>query len=834
MDNFQNIIIKVKDDTGCDFYLLNAIFKSNKWYAKFDKHDKLLPIYLGVIYNHEYKYKYYEDTTSKKNNKSIILKKIITSSSDKYMHLMERVNDYEDHKIFYLINQRYELHKQFERVIDYAIESSKLDCNSLDVYSKLLSPSSEFDFNKFKRSFARFDLFLDKSKNLNIMIAGSSILSAHEYNIEMTNLYKRWGPNDIDIYIHSNTNQSQTLLSIDSILRQIYKEDKIIIVRSPYTLTYFILINDVLKKWGWEKINDKEKVKVVYQIILSPCKRWEQIYAGYHSDIVCAGYLCLEQQFVTSSRFDYWIKSIGKTVYFFPDLVSPRYRDRVADACEKYRLRNYKVVLVGPFDELRLMDIERSPKLETIFKRQIDVVPFLQKMDDICSIGNSLQDVYYGESFQNIIETMACFRSCPVCGELVFCAEKALYCDMFSNNNKEEDKGCFCDKCFEKELVNLNLLEETLKNKIDTNSLALVTGGRCGLGKEVLDILKNNGIKTFGTTRFPTDDSLIKFDLKESSTWSDVRQLLEDGKVNILVLSASETLHYPDDDLLSERWESKKEEKRDLDWTNDFQRKNSGIWHKTLDQHSYNEIVSPLLTNVAGVSGLLSHFLKGVRQVRANEAKLGMGLRTGVGVKTNAKAFYCCIVVTSFEGSFEKKTPFHPITNACKSAIEQVVWTLKSQAEFLDCPIMLADPGWVFTESSFGKVKGPVPIDFGISQILQPLVFALGDESKYDRNNIITQAPYIFKRKCNLDSNQFVTKKPINIKVQLKPCLCIVTISEQEYKKFYKCPNCDKDIVSRDLPDYDAQKFFIKIAKNYRLCSNIINLILRKAKMWFD
>ena len=790
MNTFQNIIIEIKKSNQILYYFIEGVFKENKWFIEISK-EKLIPIYLGSIYNDK--------------NEIVILKSIKVQNHEDYL-VQKEVRGIMD-----LIYKRYLYHLEFERVLLYSITSSKLDINSLDPYSEIFKCSNLFDFEIFKRNFKGFDSFLEKSKSLNIMVAGSSVL----YSCTKRKWLKHKShPNDIDLYIHFNADQKQTLLSIDNIIREIYNDSKIKMIRSPYVLTYFILKNDkILHKWGYSE-EEREFVTVTYQIILSPCKRWEHVFAGYHSDIVCAGYLCNEQKFVTTTRFDYWVNDSKIPAYFFPDLVSPRYRDRVSNAYEKYRLRKFEVVLVGPFDELRMADVERSPKLETIFYHKNDIAPYLQKMEDICSIGDTLQQVYEGEAFQSIIETMACFRSCPVCGTLVFCAEKALYCEMI-HTQKKVDSGCFCNTCFQKELSNLKLLEETLTNKIGKKSLALVTGGRCGLGKEVMDLLIQNGVNTLGTTRFPLDEKLIKLDLKDSSTWSKAKELLESGMVNILILSASETLHYPDDDKLSDKWDPKKYDEQNLDWTNDFQRKNSGVWHKTLDKHSYNEIVSPLMTNIAGNASLLSFFLNGVKNVRSQET-----LRC-----ITKKKFFCCIVVTSYEGTFESKTPFHPITNACKSALEQIVWTVKDQADFLDCKVLLSDPGWVYTEGSFGKFKGPVPIKFGACQILQPLVTSINFHDTKNAQIFRRDRSKIVENLFNMDN-----KCVISVKIKLEPCGHIIDISNNYKNKLIEtCPICYKYVSSRNLVDYEPQKMFILICKKYKLPKYIINIILIKA-----
>jgi len=545
------------------------------------------------------------------------------------------------------LNNREKEHREFERVLDYALKAAN------DV--SLLKPSDLFSMKSFSIFFPKFNLFLEEVKELDLMISGSSVLAA--YSNQEKNVFL---PKDVDIYFKD----SSILKQLDKIIRKIYSKDKIKILRSPYTLTYVLLDRD-------------DKVFLSYQVVLSPAQRWEHVFAGFHSDLVCSGYLTKEQTFITSTRFDYWKEN--QIAYFFPDLVSPLYRDRVLSAYHKYSDRGFKCVYVEPFDEIEMTYIERSPKID--FELGNDIVPLIQNMSEKTTIGDYLYEVYSGEKMANIIETMACFRACPGCETLVFSRKKAIHMDF------SDDKGCFCDDCFEKELEKLKIFEETKF----PNMKALVTGGRCGLGMEVRNILSTK-IKTFGTSRFPSED-LLKFDLKDSSTWSQVKNFLESGEIQVLILSASETLHFPGDDKLAKDWDG--ENNLDKDWTNDFKRENSGVWHKTLDEHSYEEIISPLMANIAGNATLLASFLKGVKKSRIE----------------GSDKFFCCIVVTSYEGAFEKKTPFHPITNATKSALEQMVWTVKSQADFLDCSVLLADPVGFIQNLLWENLKAQFQLD---------------------------------------------------------------------------------------------------------------------------
>ena len=76
----------------------------------------------------------------------------------------------------------------------------------------------------------------------------------------------------------------------------------------------------------------------------------------------------------------------------------------------------------------------------------------------------------------------------------------------------------------------------------------------------------------------------------------------------MLILSASETLHFPGDDSHSA---SQTAPGKEYDWTNDLVRPNTGVWFKTLEQHTHAELVSPMLANVVGNAGMLAAWLKG-------------------------------------------------------------------------------------------------------------------------------------------------------------------------------------------------------------------------------
>ncbi len=752
------------------------------------------------------------------------------------------------------LQQRGEQRIAYERVITFALQCSRLKTpidphtgrvlyTGGDYSSDLLFKTDWFVYEKFSTTFPRFNEFLVRAAelNLNLMISGSSVLRS----LSRTKKGGVWGrgngfvPHDIDMYMHASCDRHRTIRAIDNLIKELYVTEDVFLVRSPYIIS-------------WMAFNkDTGSVCAAYQLVLSPCERWEHVFAGYHSDIVCAGYLVRERVFVASTRFAHWKNGPGpteynpggyRTAYFFPDLVSPRYRDRVKDAYGKYGCRHFCVEYVYPFDEIVMQDVARSspteaeaiiskcldPKtaMETSKYNSCDVGPYVAAImakDGVQSVGRTLQEVYNGESFRPILETMSCFRKCPTCDNYTMCsaARAAL------------QKGGLCDACYDVEMSKLNDLNKEL-SRWPGKRAALVTGGRCGIGQELVRLLKEHKISTWYTTRFPStddNDSIIQLDLKNPNTWSAAQRVLEAGAANLLVLSASETLHFVGDDEKAATWNKSSPPPEAVDWTGDFVRPNTGVWHKTLEQLSYEEVASPVMANVVGNAKMLAYFLEGVKRRRI----------------MNDRSFYCCVVVTSYEGSFEgEKTPFHPITNATKAALEQIVHTVQAQARFLDCDVVLADPGWVYTEGSFGKVPGPIPIRFGASQILQCLVHPKGGPNINDSNTSdtiksdvsdtnrpsIDSRPYMYKRRKidNRDDSCGDVLQDVAVNVKLRPCGHMCAINGLTWIT-RTCPICKTNVENRVLIDPQISRALLLVAKKYHLSKDILNLVERHANL---
>ena len=487
----------------------------------------------------------------------------------------------------------------------------------------------------------------------NLMISGSTALASVLKTSSIV-------PHDVDVYI--NENDHKAICQIDKAIRSTYEDAEIIIIRTQYTINWFL---KETQKYNYPNI----------QLILPPAKHWSEVFSSYHSDLVCVGFVTSEKKFVYGrGRWDRFYEtgvSIGTASF-----VEPEYAQKAHDAVAKYRRYGFEIEMVCPDgDQSLAKQRDMSPKVhvDTIFE---DIEAFLAKYPQV-SVGKYLHNVYSGETFKDYLEAMSFFHRCPDCGKMVVSKK-------------------ICDPCAQQEALQVRFVKETLK-KAPRDLRYLVTGGRCGLGNEISNILMECGRDVTVTTRFPNlvdEKKNVKLDLKDPKSVAEFEK--EVVKFDILILSAAETLHFLTDPPLDANKTGK------LDWTNDVHRNDSGIWHKCIDEHGNEEIEDPIQINITSMAKIIRTFV--AHQVKNKDSR--------------QKSI---IYVTSSEGLFAEKSPFHPVTNMTKSAMEQLVCTMKRQADVLGMNLIMADPGWMYTKSTNGKNVGPITLEWGASQILRPL-----------------------------------------------------------------------------------------------------------------
>jgi len=144
--------------------------------------------------------------------------------------------------------------------------------------------------------------------------------------------------------------------------------------------------------------------------------------------------------------------------------------------------------------------------------------------------------------------------------------------------------------------------------------------------------------------------------------------------------------------------------------------------------------------------------------------------------------------------------------------------------------VVCSDPGWIYTEGAFGKIKGPVPIEFGVSQILRPLIGALSltnDASSAELQSVFPKEHTVCRR-TNAYTGNDENRRFVPLEIQLQPCGHIISVElSGKLCFFYSCPVCSDHVESRNIIDYDTTNAFVSSVKKYGLTSkDILNIVL--------
>ena len=147
------------------------------------------------------------------------------------------------------------------------IPKNKYFCGNTEAQEKLYSyPDNQYYYGKFIQKV--------QTTNLEIMIGGSSSVSAI--------LQKGFNPNDIDIYIKNLDDEH--IKQLDTIIRELFPDCLCLVIRKPITLTWIIIQNQ----------------KIIWKIQLCTMQIYEfiEVFACYHSDIVCIGFEIQKNSFI--------------------------------------------------------------------------------------------------------------------------------------------------------------------------------------------------------------------------------------------------------------------------------------------------------------------------------------------------------------------------------------------------------------------------------------------------------------------------------------------------------------------------------------------------------
>lgn len=163
--------------------------------------------------------------------------------------------------------------------------------------------------------------------NMDVLIAGSSGIASV---LKITDKFKGFEPKDMDFYIKNISDEK--IRCFDDIIRKVFHEDKIIIVRRPLTLTWWIYDN-------------YDNYKTEIQLNMLSVKSWSEVFVVHHSDLVCVGYDIRSKEFVTlTQRWNNLIQSYPHV--WFSNLNSNENMDTLESSAKKYYNRGFDCLVI--------------------------------------------------------------------------------------------------------------------------------------------------------------------------------------------------------------------------------------------------------------------------------------------------------------------------------------------------------------------------------------------------------------------------------------------------------------------------------------------------------
>ena len=166
-----------------------------------------------------------------------------------------------------------------------------------------------------------FDRLIERLHELPFptLIGGSSCLAAVDRSVSFQ-------PDDIDLYIKNIT--LERLAMVNQVLQSVYPDNRILLVRRPFTLAHWVLDSD-------------DKIIAQLQVNMLSVPSWTSIYEEYHADVVCIGYDCQKRQIMYhQERWGEYATS-DKTVWF-GNMFSLDNLTTLAFAAHKYQKRGIK------------------------------------------------------------------------------------------------------------------------------------------------------------------------------------------------------------------------------------------------------------------------------------------------------------------------------------------------------------------------------------------------------------------------------------------------------------------------------------------------------------
>jgi hypothetical protein len=213
--------------------------------------------------------------------------------------------------------------KELSKEIYYLKEDNR-DRKYICDYQKFLPHDDLNDFDQAMKnvySHEKYEKFIKqlKRRGINALICGS-------YGLSCVYKKNKIVPNDLDMCV-KNVNRN-TLIQIENIIRNVYPNKKLIVLRNLFMMTFFIF--------------DETDVFTI-QVHITDITAWSEIFVMVASDITCIGFEVLTETFVCLERR--WKNLLNDETITFTNIMNFDSRDSLSNAYEKYKSRGFKCAM---------------------------------------------------------------------------------------------------------------------------------------------------------------------------------------------------------------------------------------------------------------------------------------------------------------------------------------------------------------------------------------------------------------------------------------------------------------------------------------------------------
>lgn len=207
----------------------------------------------------------------------------------------------------------------------YCIDEQNRDKIFMQDYCALLPNANLLNYDEALGRMRRNEQILPFIENLRIY--GMDVLIGGSFGLSCVYKNTDFIPNDFDMYIKEI--DKEKLLLFEDIIYKSFLVNKIVVIRSAITMTWYVqLMDDTI---------------ITIQVNILYIRAWSEIFVTYHTDLTCIGYEIMSKKFIYLRGR--WENILVKKNHYFTNILNLDCYGSICNACDKYRSRGFNCII---------------------------------------------------------------------------------------------------------------------------------------------------------------------------------------------------------------------------------------------------------------------------------------------------------------------------------------------------------------------------------------------------------------------------------------------------------------------------------------------------------